>query len=67
MAMMMIICPLTGRSVSTGLETDGESFTQIPHAPLLVDCSACGGAHEWALLNAWLTDNPPPPAAANSN
>ena len=53
MAMVMIVCPRTGRDVPTGIETDPSSFESFGAAAPL-KCPACGRAHAWSKANAWL-------------
>jgi hypothetical protein len=56
MNVVMITCPQTGRSVSTGIEIDPATFATLPHIPAQMRCSACGGDHVWSKEQAWLVD-----------
>ena len=58
MWVIMITCPTTGRSISTGVFTD-QSLSHLPGSML---CSDCGERHQWAISYAWLA-----PAAAEEN
>ena len=52
MGIIMIKCPVTGRDVSTGIETIG--IEDLPAGTAKMVCPACGGAHDWITTNAWL-------------
>jgi hypothetical protein len=52
-----IRCPATAREVSTGIETDPESFAQIPDPIGNSLCPVCGIRHEWLKRHAWLADD----------
>jgi hypothetical protein len=54
MGILMISCPSTGRAVSTGIETDG--VDQLPTVIATIQCSVCGGVHEWTKDTAWLAE-----------
>ena len=60
-AVIWITCPTTGRSVSTGIETDAESFEALPAFVLTLVCGACGETHPWADMQGQLIDGPPKP------
>jgi hypothetical protein len=49
---VMILCPLTGRSVDTGFELATPAIG--PEPQLLVDCTECGQDHEWLVEDAFL-------------
>ena len=59
MWVIMITCPTTGRSISTGVFTDQTSLSRLSRLPGSMLCSDCGERHEWASSYAWLA----PPAA----
>ncbi len=46
MATIIIRCPKSGQSISTGIETDADSF----------DRPACGLDHTWWKREAWISD-----------
>jgi len=64
MNVLMIRCPNTGRSVSTGIETDEHSFSRIPDVLAHTRCPVCGLDHAWWKREAWLADSPGSDAAA---
>jgi len=55
-----ITCPTTGQHVSTGIETDAESFAALPAWTLTLTCPACGQVHPWADMQGTLVDEPSP-------
>jgi endogenous inhibitor of DNA gyrase (YacG/DUF329 family) len=57
MAILKIKCPHTGKPISTGIETDPESFAHLPDTLAHVKCPECGLEHAWWTREAWL-DNP---------
>jgi hypothetical protein len=56
MSMLMIRCPQTGQAVSTGIETDPDSFKRIPDVVAWAHCPHCGLEHAWWHDEAWLAD-----------
>ena len=58
MAALMVTCPITGRSISTGVEVEAEQFRQLPDVRSVAHCPHCGTAHEWSVKEAWLPDEP---------
>jgi hypothetical protein len=60
MSAMMIRCPLTGRAVSTGIETELSVFMRLPAVESRLRCPACGEEHVWTRLEAWLEQLPAP-------
>jgi hypothetical protein len=58
MSLLMIRCPRTGQEVSTGLETDPDSFQTIPDVLDYTPCPHCGIDHAWWPDEAWLADGP---------
>jgi hypothetical protein len=61
MGALMIMCPNTGQSISTGIETDEYSLKQIDDVPTRTRCPLCGIDHTWWKREAWLTDQPERP------
>ncbi len=59
MAMIYTSCPITGRAVSTGFETDADSFAAMPHVITRVDCPHFGERHNWSKYNAVLREQAP--------
>ena len=60
MSSVMIRCPITGRTVSTAIETEPSVFRNLPKISGRMRCPACGQDHVWALRSAWLASEPPP-------
>ena len=56
MGMLLIKCAHTGRSISTGLEVDPESFAKLPDTLSHLKCPACGLNHVWWTREAWLEE-----------
>lgn len=54
MATIYTICPNTGREISTGIETDAETFATFPEVISRVVCPDCGQTHNWTRHNAVL-------------
>jgi hypothetical protein len=59
MSMLMIRCPQTGQAISTGIETDHDSFKSIPDVLAFARCPQCGLEHAWRHDDAWLADGSP--------
>ena len=58
MSSVMIKCPVTGRAVSTAIETEPNSFRRLPKVIARMRCPACGQDHEWTVSSAWLSGEP---------
>ena len=58
MSLVMIKCPVTGRAVSTAIETEPSSFRRLPKVTAHMRCPACGRDHEWTVSSAWLSGEP---------
>jgi len=56
MAMLMIICPIAHRALSTGVEVEPSKFESLLDVPRTAACPHCGGAHVWNKREAWLAD-----------
>ena len=56
MAMLMIICPIAHRALSTGVEVEPSKFESLLDVPRTVACAHCGGAHVWHKRESWLSD-----------
>ena len=57
MSAILIKCPATGRSVSTGIEIDSDTFNVLPDVGVETECAACGGKHLWRKSDAWLSED----------
>ena len=58
MSLVMIKCPVTGRAVSTAIETEASSFRRLPKVTAHMRCPACGRDHELTVSSAWLSGEP---------
>ena len=59
MGVITILCPRTGRQVSTGVEVDAPTFQAMPIRQSLMRCWACGGEHTWSKRWATLSESSP--------
>ena len=58
MGLVMIKCPNTGGTVSTGIETEPVVFRKLPRISSRMLCPACGEEHAWLVSSAWLEGEP---------
>jgi hypothetical protein len=58
MSMVMIRCPVTGRPVSTAIETEPATFRKLPRVAGHMHCPACERDHTWTISSAWLAGEP---------
>jgi hypothetical protein len=58
MSTVMIRCPVTGRPVSTAIETEPSVFRRLPNVQARMVCPACGQEHDWMTHSAWLAGAP---------
>ena len=65
MSSVMIRCPVTGRAVSTAIETEPSVFRRLPEVPGHMRCPACGKDHVWTISSAWLSGGPRPAEPMN--
>jgi hypothetical protein len=54
MLQIMLTCARTGQFVSTGIETDLETFITLPDVVSQLRCPACAGTHFWTKRETWL-------------
>jgi hypothetical protein len=59
MSVVVIRCPTTGRTISTGIETDQSTFDKLPDVRTHSRCPLCGFEHFWWKREAWLADIAP--------
>jgi hypothetical protein len=64
MGTIFTTCPVSGRDISTGVETDAESFRQMPEFVARVLCPYCKVDHNWTKHNSFIVDDGPGPAGA---
>ena len=55
MSTVMIWCPVTGRAVSTAIETEPVTFRKLPTVSGRMHCPACECDHTWTISSAWLS------------
>jgi hypothetical protein len=60
MSSVMIRCPVTGRAVSTAIETEPSVFRKLPKISAQMYCPGCGQNHVWTISSAWLAGEPQP-------
>jgi hypothetical protein len=53
-APLAIRCPTTGTTVETGILTDADSLAKNWHGDIRLNCSGCGGTHQFALREVFL-------------
>ena len=58
MSSVMIRCPVTGRAVSTAIETEPNVFRKLPNVVAQMWCPVCGQRHAWTVGSAWLAGEP---------
>lgn len=58
MPALLVICPITGKSVSTGIEVEPDVLKSLPRIQSPLHCPACGEKHFWTLDDARLGDEP---------
>ena len=56
MSLLMIKCPHTARSISTGIEVGECELALLPDIAMQAICPACGLTHTWWKREAWLAD-----------
>jgi hypothetical protein len=56
---LMIKCPNTGRTISTGITTDAPSFGSTPVFFSRTFCPICRINHDWFAKDAWVSDRSP--------
>jgi hypothetical protein len=66
MGVLIIKCPVTGKEISTGVETDADGFARMPNLVAYAHCTHCMTDHAWRPLDATLVDMWPPLRSARS-
>ncbi len=61
MGTVAIVCPNTGKLVSTGLLMSAAEFEQAVLAGNDLRCPACGRIHSWSKGDSRLVEEPPAP------
>jgi hypothetical protein len=63
MSTVMVICPVTCRQISTGIETEADVLKGLPRVISAVHCPECGEKHFWTCDDAVLAGEPTAPDA----
>ena len=66
MSAVMVMCPDTGRPVSTQIETEPGELRKLSQLAGRMRCPACGKEHIWLASAAWLAGEPHLVAAAQA-
>ena len=66
MSVIMTRCPVTGRAVSTGIDTASVIVDSLPDVAVRMRCPACGNEHIWRKRDTWLAHNVVPEAATDT-
>jgi hypothetical protein len=56
MGIIWIVCPKSGRDMSTDIKTDAMSFAALRFWALTLVCPACGETHLWSHMHGTLRD-----------
>jgi H2-forming N5,N10-methylenetetrahydromethanopterin dehydrogenase-like enzyme len=56
MGCVMITCSVTGKAVSTGIETELATLQQAVPFVSSAHCAACGAQHQWSHSDAWICE-----------
>ncbi len=67
MGTIMIRCPQTGRTVSTGLRAERETYQSSAVFFSRTFCPFCRVTHEWFASDAWLQEQAPHSTADRSS
>jgi hypothetical protein len=51
---VVVICPVTCREISTGIETEAEVLKGLPRIQSAVRCPECGEQHFWTCDDAMI-------------
>jgi hypothetical protein len=54
---ILFACAQTGQFVSTGIETDFETFAALPEVLSMSKCPACARSHYWTKSETWISDS----------
>jgi hypothetical protein len=56
MSALVVVCPVTCKVISTGIETEAEVLKGLPRIQAAVHCPACGEQHYWTCDDAMLVE-----------
>jgi hypothetical protein len=54
MERLFFVCPVTGRRVDAGIESELQTLLQIRGQKVRMQCPACGQDHEWLVRDGQL-------------
>ena len=54
MERLFFVCPVTGRKIDAGIESELETLLQIRAEKVRLLCPACGQHHEWLVRDGQL-------------
>jgi hypothetical protein len=54
MERLFFVCPVTGRKIDAGFESELDTLLQIRTEKVRMLCPACGAHHEWRVRDAQL-------------
>jgi hypothetical protein len=57
MAALIFKCPVTQGSIDCGIESDAHSLKSMSSARLILQCTHCGGSHEFQIQDGRLKDH----------
>ena len=63
MGRVMIQCPATGSTISTGIEAEGRTFACSPVFFADTYCGICDANHRWFARDAWVEERQSEPRA----
>jgi hypothetical protein len=58
MGIVVIRCPATGGTISTGIVADGKTFACSPVFIADTYCAICDTQHRWFARDAWVEERP---------
>jgi hypothetical protein len=64
---LIIKCPVTGKSISTGVQIDAKGFAQMPNLVAYAHCADCMTDHAWRPLDATFVEAWPPSRARGTS
>src|SRR5450756_2811845 len=58
MAVLTFFCPMTGRVIPSGIETDQDTLSRICAVSIRLRCPHCGGHHDVRMTQGYLASAP---------
>jgi hypothetical protein len=56
MERLFFVCPVTGRKIDAGIESELKTLLQIRTQKVRLQCPACGQEHEWLVRDGQLAN-----------